>query len=54
MRIKPIEPEKFYNEARVNEGDRVPYRIEAGKVWFVDIVPHDDIGRYGKELRGLF
>jgi hypothetical protein len=54
MRIKPVEPEKYYNEARANDGDRVIHRIEDGKVWFVDIVVHDDIGRYGKALKGLF
>jgi hypothetical protein len=54
MRIKPVEPEKFYHEARANAGDRVIHRIEAAKMWFVEIFPHDDIGRYGKELPGLF
>jgi hypothetical protein len=54
MRIKPVEPEKSYNEARANDGDRVIHRIEAGKVWFVEIVMHDDIGRYGKAPRALF
>jgi hypothetical protein len=54
MRVKPLEPEKYYNEARANAGDRVIHRIEDGKIWFVDIVAHDDIGRYGKALKGLF
>ncbi len=54
MRIKPVEPEKYYNEARANYGDRVIHRIEDRKVWFVDIVVHDDIGRYGKALKDLF
>jgi hypothetical protein len=54
MRVKPVEPEKHYNEARINDGDRVIFRFEAGKVWFVDIVVHADIGRYAKELQGLF
>lgn len=54
MRIKPVEPEKYYNEARANDGDRVIHRIENGKVWFVDVVPHDDIKRYGKALKDLF
>ncbi len=54
MRVKPVEAEKHYNEARINDGDRVIVRVEAGRVWFVDIVVHDDIGRYGKELQGLF
>ena len=47
MRIKPIEPEKYYNEARVNDGDRLVHRIDAGTVYFVDIVPHDRINKYG-------
>jgi hypothetical protein len=54
MRIKPIQPEKYYNEARLNSGDRLVHRVEGGKVWLVDVVPHDDIGRYGRELQGLF
>ena len=54
MRVKPIEPEKDYNEARINDGDRIVFRIEGGCVWFVDIVDHDDIDRYGKKLEGLF
>lgn len=54
MRIKPVEPEKYYSEARINDGDRLIFRIEEGKVWFVDVVPHDDIGRYGRPVPGLF
>jgi Txe/YoeB family toxin of Txe-Axe toxin-antitoxin module len=54
MRIKPVEPEKYYSEARINDGDRLIFRIEEGKVWFVDVVPHDEIGRYGRQVPGLF
>ena len=54
MRVKPIQPDKFYNEARINSGDRLVFRIEKKTVWFVDVVSHDDIGRYGRELSGLF
>lgn len=54
MRIKPIEPEKYYCEARVNHGDRLVYRVDGGRVWIVDVVVHDDIGRYGKKAAGLF
>lgn len=43
MRVKPVEPQKYHYEARINDGDRVIYRVEAGKVWFVDVVVHDDI-----------
>jgi mRNA-degrading endonuclease RelE of RelBE toxin-antitoxin system len=48
MRIKPIEPEKYYFEARVNDGDRVIFRIENEALLVVDVVSHDLIGRYGK------
>ena len=48
LRVKPILPEKRYLEARINSGDRVVFRIEAGTIYFVDIVSHDDIGRYGR------
>ncbi len=54
MRIKPIEPEKYYQEARINDGDRLIFRTEDGRVLFVDVVPHDEIGRYGKAVPGLF
>lgn len=53
MRVKPIEPEKYYNEARINEGDRLIFRIEADMIWFVDVVTPDDIGRYGKKIADL-
>ena len=49
MRIKPIEPEKYYNEARINDGDRLVHRIEEGVVYFVDIVSHDLISKYGRK-----
>jgi hypothetical protein len=54
MRVKPIEPEKYYNEARINDGDRIVFRAEHETVWFVDVIPHDHIARYGKKLEGLF
>lgn len=54
MRIKPIQPEKYYDEARINDGDRLVHRIEGGKVWIVDVVTHDDIGRYGRAVKNLF
>lgn len=49
LRPKPIEPEKFYTEARINSGDRLIYRVDGGKLWVVDVVSHDDIGRYGRK-----
>jgi hypothetical protein len=54
MRIKPIEPENFYGEARIDYGDRVIFRIESGTIWFVDVITNDDIGKYGKKIAGLF
>ena len=48
MQIKPIQPDKYYNEARVNDGDRLIHRTDGGTVYFVDVVEHDDIGHYGK------
>ncbi len=47
MRIKPIEPEKCFYEARVDDGDRVVRRTANDTVYFVDVVAHGDIGRYG-------
>lgn len=48
LRVKPILPDKFYLEARINSGDCIVFRLEAGTVYFVDVVSHDEIGRYGK------
>ncbi len=47
MRVKPIEPEKYYLEARINSGDRLIHRVDSGVVYFVDVVSHDLIGKYG-------
>lgn len=47
LRIKPIQPNKKYYEARANQGDRVIFRQDGNALIFVDIVVHDDIGRYG-------
>jgi hypothetical protein len=49
MRVKPIQPDKHYHEARINSGDRVVYRVEAGVCRFADIVPHDLIDKYGRK-----
>jgi mRNA-degrading endonuclease RelE of RelBE toxin-antitoxin system len=51
LHIKPIHPDKYYSEARLNSGDRVIFRVEEGTIFFVDIVKHDDIDRYGKRPR---
>ena len=51
LRIKPILPKKYYLEARLNQGDRIVFRIEAGTVYFVDVIAHDEIDRYGKRSK---
>jgi len=45
-RVKPIEPDKYYYEARVNDGDRLIHRQEGQRLLFVDVVAHDEIGKY--------
>ncbi len=54
MRVKPVLPSKYYNEARINDADRIIFRIAAGSVWFVDVVKHDDIEKYGEEVSARF
>ena len=54
MRAGPIQPDKYYAEARINDGDRLIHRIESGTLWVVDVVPHDDIDRYGRRVEALF
>jgi len=49
LRVKPIHPDKYYNEARISSGDRIVFRVEGGQIDFVDVVKHDDIGRYGRK-----
>ncbi|HUQ48987.1 MAG TPA: hypothetical protein VM053_12205 [Gemmatimonadaceae bacterium] len=49
MRVKPIEPGKYYCEARINDADRLIHRTSEGTIYFIDIVSHDDIGKYSKE-----
>ncbi|MHB1222641.1 MAG: hypothetical protein ACYC2G_01135 [Gemmatimonadaceae bacterium] len=48
LQIKPIQPSKRYYEARVNQGDRVIFQLNGNVLTFVDIIPHDDIDRYGR------
>jgi hypothetical protein len=48
LRVKPILPDKFFLEARISSGERIVFRIAVGTVYFVDVVPHDEIGRYGR------
>ncbi|HXC24398.1 MAG TPA: hypothetical protein VNU46_00675 [Gemmatimonadaceae bacterium] len=51
MRVKPIEPDKYYSEARINDGDRLIFHEHDGVIWFIDLVTHDDIGAYSKKPR---
>lgn len=48
LHIKPIQPDKYYSEARINSGDRIVFRAAEDTVFFIDVVKHDDISRYGK------
>lgn len=48
LRIKPILPDKYYLEARISSGERIVFRVQGGTIFFVDVVPHDQIGRYGQ------
>ncbi|HVR10016.1 MAG TPA: hypothetical protein VMW75_18370 [Thermoanaerobaculia bacterium] len=45
--VKPILPEKHYLEARISSGDRIVFRQERDAIFFIDVISHDDIGRYG-------
>ena len=46
--VKPILPDKHYLEARIGSGDRIVFRLEKGVIFFMDVVKHDDIARYGR------
>jgi hypothetical protein len=48
LHVKPIHPDKHYSEARINTGDRIVFRVAEDTIFFVDVVKHDDISRYGK------
>ena len=52
LRVKPIQPGKYFLEARINSGDRIVFRLEEGVILFIDVVTHDEISRYGKRPRG--
>jgi hypothetical protein len=51
LNVKPILPEKHYLEARISSGDRIVFRVDAGTIAFLDVVSHDEIGRYGRRSR---
>ena len=48
LRIKPIHPDKYYLEARISSGERIVFRVDGDTIFFADVVPHDEIGRYGR------
>lgn len=48
LEAHPIKPDKYFWEAYVNRSDRIIYRPEGSLLILVDIVKHDDIGRYGR------
>jgi len=51
MRVKPMLPGKFYNEARISSGDRLIFRIADGVLYLIDLVTHDEIARYSSERK---
>lgn len=51
LNVKPILPDKHYLEGRISSGDRIVFRIEGSALYFIDVVKHDDIGRYGRRPR---
>lgn len=51
LNTMPILPDKHYLEARISSGDRVVFRIQDDAIFFLDVVKHDDIGRYGRRPR---
>ena len=51
LHVKPLLPDRHYLEARISSGDRIVFRIQDDTVYFLDVVKHDDIGRYGRRPR---
>jgi len=51
LNVKPILPDKHYLEARISSGDRIVFRQERCAIFFIDVISHDDIGRYGRQPR---
>jgi hypothetical protein len=49
--VKPILPDKHYLEGRISSGDRIVFRVDGSRIFFMDVVKHDDIGRYGRRPR---
>ena len=51
LKTHQIKPGEYYWEAYLNLGDRIIYIPEGSRLVLVDVVPHDDIDRYGKRPR---
>ncbi|HEX9688083.1 MAG TPA: hypothetical protein VGB47_03315 [Thermoanaerobaculia bacterium] len=51
LRVKPILPDKYFLEARIAAGERIIFRVRGERIVFVDVVAHDEIGRYGRGPR---
>lgn len=48
LNAHPVKPDKHYWEAYLNRSDRLIYVPDHPLLVLVDIVKHDDIGKYGK------
>ncbi len=51
LNVKPILPDKHYLEGRISSGDRIVFHVEGTRSIFMDVVKHDDIGRWGRRPR---
>ena len=51
LKAHSVKPDKHYWEAYVNRGDRIIYNPDGSRLILVDVVTHDDIGRYSKRPR---
>jgi hypothetical protein len=51
LNVKPILPHKYYSESWISSGDRIVFRVEGSTIYFMDVVKHDHIGRYGRRPR---
>jgi mRNA-degrading endonuclease RelE of RelBE toxin-antitoxin system len=54
IRIKPIQPDKYYAEVGISDSARLVHRVDSDTLWVADVVTHDDIDRYGRKVEGLF
>ena len=51
LAVHQVKPGKHYWEAYLNRGDRIIYVPEGSTLVLIDIVSHDDIGRYARGPR---